>query len=96
MESSKNQQSNQISNNEQPKGESPDSMMIDTEEVKESIPDMDCPICYTIMVEPVKLPCKHHFCHVCLREFFSKGKMECPLCRAVPPKDFQLRVDEEF
>ena len=48
------------------------------------------------MIEPVQLPCKHVFCRECLYNFFTfQNKMECPLCRAVPPIDtFQLEVNE--
>jgi len=55
--------------------------------------DVDCAVCYTIMVEPVTLPCKHTFCRECLRSFFIH-KMECPLCRAIPPANFELKVNK--
>ena len=62
------------------------------EEKKEEV-DGECYICFTIMVEPVVLPCKHKFCRECLRKFFVH-KVECPMCRAVPPPTWRLNVDK--
>ena len=57
--------------------------------------DTECFICFTIMVEPVTLPCKHTFCRECLRKFFQT-KVECPMCRAVPPANYKLKVNGEL
>ena len=45
----------------------------------------DCPICYKIMVEPIRLPCSHYFCISCLNVAYEKQQdkdKKCPLCRA--------------
>ena len=48
----------------------------------------DCPVCYNIMVEPIKLPnCNHRFCIACLNAAYRKQgageDKKCPLCRGV-------------
>ena len=57
--------------------------------------ETECNVCYTTMVEPCTLPCKHSFCLLCIRTFFQ-NKIECPLCRAVPPSNFKLTVNLAF
>ena len=52
----------------------------------------ECYICFTVMVEPVVLPCKHSFCIQCLREFFAH-KRQCPMCRMDIPDKLDLKVD---
>ncbi|XP_050309158.1 uncharacterized protein LOC126745376 isoform X2 [Anthonomus grandis grandis] len=40
-----------------------------------------CPICRTILVEPVSLPCEHAFCKVCFEGSMQNTNLVCPLCR---------------
>ena len=43
--------------------------------------EKDCCICYEIMVEPIRLQCKHRFCASCLMQAANNGNF-CPLCKA--------------
>lgn len=43
--------------------------------------DFMCPICLSLLIEPVTLPCKHEFCKVCFKESVEKATLCCPLCR---------------
>ena len=65
------------------------------EEIKREEFDPCCPICLTVMVEPVKTPCEHIFCKNCLTDFI-KLNCECALCRKIIPKDFKMDVEEEL
>uniref|UniRef100_A0A182J1B8 RING-type E3 ubiquitin transferase n=1 Tax=Anopheles atroparvus TaxID=41427 RepID=A0A182J1B8_ANOAO len=40
-----------------------------------------CPVCSSVLVEPVYLPCQHLFCRNCLSETIEKNKLNCPCCR---------------
>jgi len=52
------------------------------EEAKLQGQDKDCPICYTIMVEPISLSkCQHRVCAQCLSHL-SEIVNKCPLCRS--------------
>uniref|UniRef100_A0A0P4W3G3 RING-type E3 ubiquitin transferase n=1 Tax=Scylla olivacea TaxID=85551 RepID=A0A0P4W3G3_SCYOL len=53
-------------------------------EVKEVIPsleDVTCPICLSLLLEPVTLPCHHSLCLSCFQEHVSVTSLFCPLCR---------------
>ncbi|XP_063863676.1 E3 ubiquitin-protein ligase RNF168-like isoform X2 [Scylla paramamosain] len=53
-------------------------------EVKEVIPtleDITCPICLSLLLEPVTLPCHHSLCLSCFQEHVSVTSLFCPLCR---------------
>ena len=53
--------------------------------------DKDCSICFTIMVEPIKLECNHRFCIQCISKLFVDPiNRKCPICRAVVPQDLQI------
>lgn len=43
--------------------------------------DLLCPICRSILIEPVTLPCNHNFCLTCFKMTIEKANLECPLCR---------------
>ncbi|TRY58052.1 hypothetical protein DNTS_022704 [Danionella cerebrum] len=43
--------------------------------------DCTCPVCLTIFMEPVTLPCTHTFCKPCFLETVDKSNICCPLCR---------------
>lgn len=40
-----------------------------------------CPICRTILTEPVSLPCRHDFCLSCFESTMANANLVCPLCR---------------
>ncbi|XP_064638397.1 uncharacterized protein LOC135494397 [Lineus longissimus] len=40
-----------------------------------------CPICLSILIEPVSLPCKHVLCMPCFRSNIEESSMCCPMCR---------------
>ncbi|CAG9768980.1 unnamed protein product [Ceutorhynchus assimilis] len=40
-----------------------------------------CPVCRTIFVEPVTLPCDHVFCKECFEDTMENVTLGCPLCR---------------
>ncbi|CAG9817689.1 unnamed protein product [Phaedon cochleariae] len=43
--------------------------------------DVLCPICRSIMIEPVSLPCNHHFCLCCFDDTMKTANRVCPLCQ---------------
>ncbi|XP_030752708.1 E3 ubiquitin-protein ligase RNF168-like [Sitophilus oryzae] len=43
--------------------------------------DILCPICRTIIIEPVLLPCNHAFCKQCFDGAMENTNLVCPLCR---------------
>ena len=52
-----------------------------------------CAICLGSPEKPVKLPCSHEFCRICVDDLRSRGlKQLCPLCRRpLPPGAEKLR-----
>lgn len=46
-----------------------------------NICDVLCPICRSIFLEPVTLPCNHSFCNCCLLSTIENANLVCPLCR---------------
>jgi len=71
---------------------------------------LDCPVCYTLMVDPVQIGCNHIFCRACLLQTAESEVRACPLCRAPfepgtssrwvtelrPHSATRLRVREKF
>lgn len=43
--------------------------------------DVICPICQSILVQPVTLPCYHSFCLSCFNGSIENNALCCPLCR---------------
>lgn len=43
--------------------------------------DVLCPICRSIFIEPVTLPCNHGFCSSCFDGTVANTNLVCPLCR---------------
>lgn len=43
--------------------------------------DVLCPICRSILIEPVTLPCNHGFCLSCFEGTVKNANLVCPLCR---------------
>ncbi|OAD47018.1 hypothetical protein WN48_05780 [Eufriesea mexicana] len=46
-----------------------------------SLRDLICPVCRSILIEPVTLPCTHNICLKCLKGTFEHNSLSCPLCR---------------
>ncbi|XP_006813205.1 uncharacterized protein LOC102803140 [Saccoglossus kowalevskii] len=40
-----------------------------------------CPICMSILIEPVTMPCSHELCMPCFRENVEQANFTCPMCR---------------
>ena len=51
-----------------------------------------CPICYENKKTSLCLPCKHFFCHKCLKRLTVKN---CPLCRTIIVMFFNVESKEE-
>jgi len=43
--------------------------------------DVSCPICLSILVEPVEMPCKHTVCSPCFQDILTHANTSCPICR---------------
>lgn len=55
-----------------------------------SLPVPECPICLQSCVHPVRLPCRHIFCFLCVKGASWHSK-RCALCRREVPEDFLER-----
>lgn len=51
------------------------------EEEPLNIADVSCPVCLSIEVEPVTMPCSHSICKTCFTDTVLIANKECPLCR---------------
>lgn len=47
----------------------------------------DCPICLQPLLQPVKIPCGHVFCYLCIKGSASHRR-RCPLCRGALSMNF--------
>lgn len=52
----------------------------------------ECAICFTIMVEPIKISCNHVFCLACIEKLLLDNTFKCPMDR----KEFNPDTDLEF
>lgn len=48
--------------------------------------NIECPICLDVAYNPIKLHCKHQFCHYCIQKWsvqyvYFKKLVQCPYCR---------------
>jgi hypothetical protein len=43
--------------------------------------DLECGVCFNLLVEPICIPCGHTFCRLCLEQAFAV-KRTCPFCRS--------------
>lgn len=45
--------------------------------------DLTCAVCYDLFREPVMLACMHHFCKLCICQYWrgTEGRIRCPQCR---------------
>ena len=50
--------------------------------------DYLCPICLSLLVDPLTLPCQHSFCRHCLVACFELSAKRCPQCRASTADNF--------
>lgn len=48
---------------------------------------MECAVCLEKCVHPVRLPCGHVFCFLCMKGFVIQTK-RCAMCRQEVSKDF--------
>lgn len=55
-----------------------------------SLPVPECAICLQSCVHPVRLPCRHIFCFLCVKGASWQSK-RCALCRQEVPEDFLER-----
>jgi Zinc finger, C3HC4 type (RING finger) len=44
---------------------------------------LECPLCLSLICEPISISCGHSFCRVCLVKSLRRSKKKCPQCRAV-------------
>lgn len=50
---------------------------------------MECAVCLQTCVHPVRLPCSHIFCYLCVKGVAFQSK-RCAMCRQEIPADFLL------
>lgn len=48
----------------------------------------ECAICLQTALQPVKLPCNHIFCFLCIKGTVHTGTNSCALCRAPLPRNY--------
>ena len=51
-----------------------------------SVPS-DCPVCLQPLLQPVRLPCAHVFCYLCVKGASMRNR-SCPMCRAAVPSNY--------
>ncbi|XP_014673074.1 PREDICTED: E3 ubiquitin-protein ligase rnf146-like [Priapulus caudatus] len=52
----------------------------------------ECPVCLQTCIQPVRLPCNHVFCFLCVKGAANLSK-RCALCRQVIPNDYLLNPE---
>jgi len=57
---------------------------------EEAVSAAECPVCLQTCSYPVKLPCSHVFCFLCIKGVAGRNR-RCALCRADIPQDFVRR-----
>eukprot|EP00743_Colponemidia_sp_Colp-15_P003532 GILK01003810.1.p1 GENE.GILK01003810.1~~GILK01003810.1.p1 ORF type:complete len:309 (-),score=21.42 GILK01003810.1:126-1010(-) len=50
-------------------------------EVEQVPSELDCAVCFKLLLNPVSIACGHTFCRTCLQSALSY-RQQCPLCRA--------------
>ena len=55
-------------------------------------PTSECPVCLQTCVHPVRLPCSHVFCFLCVKGVANRSK-RCAMCRQEIPVDFLSNPD---
>ncbi|ELU16865.1 hypothetical protein CAPTEDRAFT_89528, partial [Capitella teleta] len=43
--------------------------------------DCACPVCLSVLIEPVTMPCDHELCMPCFKQNVEEANFTCPLCR---------------
>lgn len=61
--------------------------IIDDECDKQIEESIDCSICLGSALFPIRIPCGHIFCFLCIKGAARQAK-KCPLCRQHVPVDF--------
>lgn len=51
-----------------------------------------CSVCYDVLQYPIKLPCDHLFCFLCIKGAHAANRL-CPMCRARIPSAFILNPE---
>ncbi|XP_047477641.1 E3 ubiquitin-protein ligase rnf168-like isoform X3 [Penaeus chinensis] len=46
-----------------------------------TLADVKCPVCLSILIEPVTMPCSHTLCMPCFVQNVAQTALACPLCR---------------
>jgi len=46
-------------------------------------PEVSCPLCLDLFIDPVTTPCRHSFCRACIARVLISGHTSCPLCRSI-------------
>lgn len=49
----------------------------------------ECAVCYSLIVEPVRIKCQHVYCLICIEKLILDGNLKCPLDR----KEFDYEND---
>lgn len=62
-------------------------MILDDKSDKSKSESIDCPICLGPAVFPVRIPCGHVFCFLCVKGAARQAN-KCPMCRQPIPVDF--------
>lgn len=52
-----------------------------SKDLNTSLSDVSCPICLEVLIEPVRMPCKHEICLECFNTMLDKTNLQCPMCR---------------
>mmetsp|Transcript_67809 Transcript_67809/g.126670 ORF Transcript_67809/g.126670 Transcript_67809/m.126670 type:complete len:410 (-) Transcript_67809:114-1343(-) len=67
----------------------------ETRSLKSTASELECPICYHILCEPVRAGCNRHiFCRQCLwRMQRTTEPIKCPICRALGPYDVTILAE---
>jgi hypothetical protein len=76
------------------------SLQSSSSEAKDSLGNVTCAICISLIVEPVVTECKHLFCYICLEELMemtsNEVELKCPMCRKNFNNKFKLKIDIEI
>ncbi|KAL1442092.1 hypothetical protein MTO96_031010 [Rhipicephalus appendiculatus] len=60
---------------------SPDSCKGSSSDESLTESDVTCPVCLSMVVEPVTMPCAHEVCKSCFTSTVLMANKECPMCR---------------
>ncbi|CAI2376868.1 unnamed protein product [Moneuplotes crassus] len=71
-------------------------MEIDKEQIQSNEDNYNCPVCFTVMAEPVATPCDHHFCYICIAQTLERNNFACPMCREGFAEDYIPDIDKDL